>query len=199
MIWYTHASKSIAHPEPAHPKPEPIAHHHSPCQTSSQGIPPHLEPPPNLERRSPRSKLPGPHLPRDGEAGPTNQLLRATARDRPPRGPPLSSQPHPLSHPLTHPSCSALTSRFAPSRSPLLMPSSNSSPKKPRTSPPKSGQQTPNQAISPAAPSPSLLVPEDIPEPEYIIRRNKVRCRWCGKDSSTRAIYIAHFRRHHGK
>lgn len=81
------------------------------------------------------------------------------------------------------------------------MPSSNSSPKKPKTSPPKSGQQTPSPAISPAAPAPLLapLLPPDVPEPEYIIRRNKVRCRWCGKDSSTRAIYIAHFRRHHGK
>lgn len=192
MIWYAYASKSIT-PSESNP--------HSTRQTSSQGIPPHLEPPPhppNLERRSPRSQPPGPHLPRDGEAGPTDQLLRATARDRPPRAAPLQHTPDPLSHQHTH-QCSALTSRFAPSRSHLLMPSSNSSPKKPRTSPPKSGQQTLSQAISPAAPSHSLLIPEDVAEPEYIIRRNKVRCRWCGKDSSTRAIYIAHFRRHHGK
>lgn len=41
------------------------------------------------------------------------------------------------------------------------------------------------------------LLPDDVPEPQYIARRNKVRCPWCGTDCKTRRKYIEHFKRRH--
>lgn len=43
------------------------------------------------------------------------------------------------------------------------------------------------------------LIPNHVPEPEYIARGNKVGCVWCGHKFKTRLKYINHFtRRHHG-
>lgn len=41
------------------------------------------------------------------------------------------------------------------------------------------------------------LMPEGVAEPQYLIRRNRVRCTWCGATRKTRAKYIAHFERRH--
>lgn len=41
------------------------------------------------------------------------------------------------------------------------------------------------------------LVPDHVPEPEYIARGNKVACTWCGTKLKTRRKYIAHFNRRH--
>lgn len=42
------------------------------------------------------------------------------------------------------------------------------------------------------------LIPEDVDEPEFVIRGNKLRCRRCGDKYSTREKYINHYRRSHG-
>jgi hypothetical protein len=39
------------------------------------------------------------------------------------------------------------------------------------------------------------LYPDGVPDPIFILKRNKVRCPRCGKDSKTRAKYIAHYQR----
>lgn len=41
------------------------------------------------------------------------------------------------------------------------------------------------------------LVPDHVPEPEYIARGNKVACTWCGTKLKTRRKYINHFNRRH--
>lgn len=38
-----------------------------------------------------------------------------------------------------------------------------------------------------------------IPQPDYVIRDNKVKCRWCGTELKTRAKYVAHWNRRHKK
>lgn len=41
------------------------------------------------------------------------------------------------------------------------------------------------------------LIPDHVPEPEYVLRGNKVACTWCGTKLKTRRKYIAHFNRRH--
>lgn len=38
---------------------------------------------------------------------------------------------------------------------------------------------------------------EGMPEPEYVIRGNRVRCKYCGAMFKTRAKYISHFSNRH--
>lgn len=38
---------------------------------------------------------------------------------------------------------------------------------------------------------------EGMPEPQYIIRGNRVRCKFCGATFKTRAKYVAHFSKRH--
>lgn len=45
--------------------------------------------------------------------------------------------------------------------------------------------------------SPEDLIPINVPEPEYIIRGNKVKCPWCPHKFKTRTKYISHFVRSH--
>lgn len=41
------------------------------------------------------------------------------------------------------------------------------------------------------------LLPDGVPEPSYEIRRNKVRCNWCGALHKTRAKYVRHYKSKH--
>lgn len=42
-----------------------------------------------------------------------------------------------------------------------------------------------------------VLLPANVPEPEYVARGNKVKCLWCGTSFKTRRKYIAHYNRRH--
>lgn len=41
------------------------------------------------------------------------------------------------------------------------------------------------------------LIPDDVEEPTFVLRGNKLKCPVCGDTSSTRQKYIAHYRRRH--
>ena len=44
-----------------------------------------------------------------------------------------------------------------------------------------------------------VLLPANVPEPEYVARGNKVKCLWCGARYKTRRKYTDHYiRRHRG-
>lgn len=45
--------------------------------------------------------------------------------------------------------------------------------------------------------SDSPLLPDSVPEPEYVIRGNRVKCTWCGAKLKTRVKYVNHFIRRH--
>lgn len=42
------------------------------------------------------------------------------------------------------------------------------------------------------------LIPDDVEEPTFVLRGNKLKCPVCGDTSSTRRKYIDHYRRRHG-
>jgi len=55
------------------------------------------------------------------------------------------------------------------------------------------------QTISRAVDSALSLLPDGVPDPQYIAKGNKVRCMWCGATYKTRAKYVSHWHRSHDR
>ena len=47
------------------------------------------------------------------------------------------------------------------------------------------------------APAPSGLLPIGVEEPQYVLRKNKVKCPLCGATFATRAKYVNHYQGRH--